>query len=570
MIRLSHFVLSAIAIFSLSMPHSSANETTADVVLRGGTIVTMDRKQPVAKALAVRGDRIAAVGSEEAIDRLIDSQTRIIDLKGKTAIPGFIDSHAHLTGIGRARMQLNLMDVEHWDDIIALVQEAASKGKTGEWILGRGWHQEKWTRSPQPNVDGHPTHDALSAVAPDRPVLLIHASGHLCFANAKAMELAGVNTQTPDPSGGEILKDRDGNPIGIFRESAQGLIRSAYNDSRENWTESERRAELDKQIELAVEECLSKGITSFQDAGSSFETIDRFRHKAEEGTLKMRLWVMIGESNSRLREKLSDYKIIASGNNHLTVRAIKRFMDGALGAHGAWLLEPYNDLPTSSGLNVSSLKDLQETARLAYRHGFQLCMHAIGDRANRETLDLYEKALKGSTTRRWRIEHAQHLHPDDIPRFARLGIIASMQTCHCVSDAPYVIQRLGKKRAREGAYVWRSLIDSGAVLCNGTDGPVEDVDPIANFYAAVTRQTKNGTPFFREQRMTREEALRSYTLDAAYAAFEEEIKGSLSPGKLADITVLSDDLLHVPEEEILQTKILMTIVGGEIRYRRQD
>jgi predicted amidohydrolase YtcJ len=325
-----------------------------------------------------------------------------------------------------------------------------------------------------------------------------------------------------------------------------------------------------KRAELAIQECLSKGITSFQDAGSSFETIDVFRKMAEEENLGVRLWVMVREPNERLAKDLADYRMLDVGDRHLTVRGIKRSIDGALGPHGAWLLEPYSDLPASSGLNTSPVEDIAETARLAIENDFQLCVHAIGDRGNREALDIFETTFAAHPDKkhlRWRIEHAQHLHPDDIPRFAELGVIASMQGIHCTSDAPWAIVRLGDRRAREGAYVWQSLLQTGAVVTNGTDAPVEDVSPIASFHATVSRELRDGSVFYPGQRMSREEALRSYTLSAAYAAFEEDIKGSLTPGKLADITVLSRDIMTISEDEIPSTEVLYTIVGGKVMYR---
>jgi predicted amidohydrolase YtcJ len=280
---------------------------------------------------------------------------------------------------------------------------------------------------------------------------------------------------------------------------------------------------------------------------------------------------MISSGNRVLEQRLNEYKIIGAGNNHLTVRSIKRLMDGALGAHGAWLLEPYDDLPGSTGLSTSTIELMKETARLAIENGFQLCTHAIGDRANREVLNIYEEAFAAHPEKkdlRWRIEHAQHLQPEDIPRFGKLGVIAAMQGIHCTSDGPWVIKKLGEQRAREGAYVWRELMKAGALISNGTDAPVEDVDPIACFYATVTRRMKNGEAFFASQRMTREEALRSYTLNGAFAAFQEDILGSLTPGKLADITVLSKDIMSIPEDEIPAAEAVYTIVGGQVRYQK--
>lgn len=543
----------------------------ADLVLTNGKIVTVDDTKPEAEALAVRGDVIIAVGSNKEIQPYIAEATKVLDLEGKLATPGFIDAHGHFTSIGQAKMRLDLMHVKNWDEIVAMVKEAVQKAQPGEWILGRGWHQEKWDKTPEPNVDGLPFHHSLSKVSPDNPVMLSHASGHASFANAKAMELAKISKETPNPKGGEIVKDSDGNPIGAFRETAQGLLRKAMSDFLEKRTPEQIEAQRRQVIELAAQECLSKGITSFHDAGSSFETIDLFKEFVEEGKLGIRLWVMIRVSNEHLKERLSEYKIIGMGNNHLTVRAIKRSLDGALGPHGAWLLEPYADLPTSTGLNTTPIEVLKETARLAIENDFQLCVHAIGDRANQETLNTFEEAYKVHPDKkglRWRIEHSQHLHPDDIPRFGQLGVTASMQGIHCTSDGPWVFKRLGEKRAEEGAYVWQKLMKSGAIICNGTDAPVEDVDPIACFYATVTRKMKDGTIFYPDQRMTREEALHSYTLNCAYAAFQEDILGSIAPGKLADITVLSKDIMTVPDDEILSTEVLYTIVGGKVLYQK--
>jgi predicted amidohydrolase YtcJ len=542
------------------------------LVLRNGKIVTLDERNSVVQALAARGGRILAVGPDADVAKLIGPKTTVLDLGGKLAIPGFVEGHGHFVSLGQSRMMLDLRKAKTWEEIVRQVEEAAKKTPAGEWILGRGWHQEKWTQKPEPHVEGYPVHTRLSEVTPRHPVLLTHASGHMSFANAEAMRLAGVTAATPDPAGGEILKDAQGNPTGIFRETAQGLLGRARGERARPRSAEKQARDLDTAIRLAQEECLAKGVTSFQDAGSSFETIDVFRRLAEQGKLRIRLWVMVRTGNEEMARRLADYRMIGLGDNHLTVRAIKRSIDGALGPHGAWLLEPYEDLRGSAGLNTSSVASIQETARLALRHDYQLCVHAIGDRANRETLNLFEEAFREdprAAARRWRIEHAQHLHPDDIPRFAKLGVIASMQGIHCTLDAVYVLQRLGLRRAAQGAYVWQSLIKSGAVVSNGTDTPVEDVDPIACYYASVTRKLANGTAFFPEQKMTREQALRTYTVQAAYAAFEEDIKGTLMPGKLADVVVLSRDILTVPDEQIRDTQVVYTIVGGQVLHRQE-
>lgn len=547
----------------------SAQHRIAETVLVGGNIYTVDAARPTAQAIAISKDRIVAVGSNEVIKPFIGAETRVIDLEGKFVMPGFIEGHGHFVGIGESMMMLKLQQAKTWNDIVQQVGEAAKVTPPGEWIIGRGWHQSKWDSPPSPNVEGYPTDADINKVSPDNPVLLTHASGHMSFANGYAMKLAGVDATTKNPNGGEILKDATGKPIGVFRETAQGLISRIHSQAENKKSVEERAAYLQRAVELASEECLRKGITSFQDAGSSMGLVSQLKSFADRGKLGVRLWVMIRDSNARMDGRLAKYKMIGYANEFLTVRALKRSIDGALGPHGAWLLAPYEDLPTSAGLNTATIESVTETARIAIENDFQLCVHAIGDRANREVLDIYEKFFKSHPSnipRRWRVEHAQHLHPDDIPRFGQMGVIASMQAVHCTSDAIFVPKRLGMRRSQEGAYVWQSLMKSGAIVTNGTDAPVEDVNPIDSFYASVTRKLNGKISFFPEQAMSREEAIRSYTIDCAYAAFEETSKGSLVPGKLADIVVLSKDLLKCPEEEIKNTKVLMTIVGGKVAY----
>ncbi len=460
------------------------------------------------------------------------------------------------------------MNVESWDTIVAMVAEAVSRAKPGEWIYGRGWHQEKWTSRPAPNVEGFPTHASIDKVSPNNPVLLVHASGHAAFANGKAMELSGVRRPTESPAGGEILRDTKGDATGLMRETAQRLIKRGAGAPAPTAAETDAR---DRRIlELASQEVLAKGITTFEDAGSPLSTIDLMKDMVESGKIGVRLWVMVRQSNETIAPALAHYKMIDHANGHLTVRAIKKQIDGALGSRGAWLLAPYSDKPESSGLETTKASEIDETAKLAMQNGFQLCVHAIGDRANRETLDIFERAFKANPAKkdlRWRVEHAQHISAQDIPRFGKMGVIASMQAIHCTSDAPYVLERLGAARAQEGAYVWQKLMKTGAIVANGTDAPVEDVDPIPNYYASVSRKLKDGKVFFADQRMSRMEALKSYTINGAYAAFEEPNRGSLKPGKYADITVLSKDILKVPEDEIPTAKVVYTIVGGKILYK---
>ena len=531
------------------------------------------RNNPVPKRSQFRGETILSLGTNTEIRALIGPETKIIDLKGRLTIPGFIEGHGHFLALGQLKQQLNLTTAQSWNEIVQKVGALTKRRQPGEWILGRGWHQEKWRTPPEKALGGYPRHEALSRVSPDNPVLLVHASGHACFANAKAMELAGVNANTPDPAGGKILRDEKNEPIGVFRETAQSLIHRAYQRAKAFDSPAERKAQRLASLKLAAQECLSKGVTSFQDAGSSFADVDYFKQQAKAGRLPVRLWVMLRDSNTEYQRKLANYRTVDAGNSFLTVRAIKCMADGALGSHGALLLKPYRDLPESTGHRVQSLAAIQETALLAAKHDFQLCTHAIGDRANREVLDIYQTMFRSHPQKRdwrWRIEHAQHLHPADIPRFGEMNVLASMQTIHCTSDAPFVIERLGKDRAKSGAYVWRSLLDSGARIVNGTNAPVEDVNPLGSFYAAITRQPAKGKPFHPEQCLTRIEALRTYTIDAAYAAFEDQQKGSLTPGKLADVVVLSRDILTIPAEDVLKTHVALTIVDGKVVYQRGE
>ena len=542
----------------------------ADLVLRGGHIVTLDDTVPAAEALAARAGRIVAVGTSDEIAPFIGPATEVVELNGAFAMPGFIEGHGHFAGIGENRLTLDLAATASWDEIVQLVAQAVTNARPGEWIAGRGWHQEKWTSVPQPNVEGFPVHDALDKVSPDNPVVLTHASGHASFANAKAMALSGITRMTANPIGGEIVKDARDNPTGLLRETASSLIKRGAGEPKPTAEEAEARDR--RVLELADREVVSKGITSFHDAGASYETIARIKRMIDEDRIHVRLWEMVRVDDvAALIAGLDGARTIGYRDNRLTVRAIKVQIDGALGSRGAWLLEPYADKPDSAGLNTTPVASVRAMAQGAIDHGYQMAVHAIGDRANRETLDIYEETFtrneKDGRTLRWRIEHAQHLAPADIPRFARLGVIASMQAVHATSDAPFVVARLGERRAQEGAYAWQRLIKAGAIVANGTDAPVERVDPIANYYAAVTRRTSDASVFFGDQQMSRLEALRSYTVANALAAFEEDLKGTLSVGKLADVTVLNRDLTAVPDAAIRGTAVVYTIIGGKIVYR---
>lgn len=569
---------------------ASAAVPPADLVLEHGTLATLEASQPAAQALAVKGGRIVAVGSDADIQPYIGKATQVIDLKGAFAMPGFIEGHGHFLELGDSLMQLDLTKAKDWDEIVAMVAAATKKAEPGAWIIGRGWHQEKWTHPPEPNVDGYPLHASLDAVSPHNPVMLTHASGHGVYVNALLLKMVGIQKGTPDPEGGQIVKDASGEPVGFLRDNAMNPVHKALDAAIKQRGEATNELYVRQAATIASMDALRKGITGFVDQGESFAALDQLKRLAGEGVLKVRLYAEVDPGNSdygldaaagyqkyppleQLKRFLPGHRVIDYADGYFTLRAVGEvYSDGALGTHTAWFLKPYADLPSSSGVSVLAPADIHAWADAALMDGYQVTTHAIGDRANREVLDVYQaefKAHPDAKDLRWRIEHAQHLDPADIPRFGKLGVIASMQSIHECSDAPYVVKRLGEERAKDGAYAWHSLIASGALIANGTDVPVEDEDPIPNFYCAVTRRSKkDGVPFHPEQAMTREEALKSYTWNNAYATFTEGERGSLKVGKWADITVLSQDLLTVPEGNIPATQVVYTIVGGKIAYSR--
>ncbi len=582
-IKHSLFIGSLLVLFvsACSMGSDEAAESTAtgsavapaDLVLRGGVVATVDPDLGMVEAIAVNGYQITAVGSDSEISAYIGPETQVIELNGRFAMPGFIEGHGHYMGLGRAKQILDLSNVVNWTEVVTMVAGAVDKAQPGEWIFGRGWHQDKWDSVPDDAVDGVPRNDTLNAVSPDNPVSLGHASGHAGYFNDAALAAAGIDDDTSDPAGGTIVRAPDGRATGLMRETAQRLLSEAIGIYQGRLTPEETEQIDRERVILAADEALRHGVTSFQDAGTSFEGIDFFRKLEEEGNLPIRLYVMVRRaSNELMDEALPQYKMLAEGNDFLTVRSIKRQIDGALGAHGAWLLEPYEDLTDTDGLVLETVEDIERTAQIAIKHGFQLNTHAIGDRAVREVLDLYERAWAASDTDgsalRWRIEHSQHIDPVDVPRFGGLGVIAAVQAIHGSSDGPWIPSRLGDERAKSTSQPWRDLFNTGAIVTNGTDVPVEPIDAIASYYASVSRMMVTGERFYPEHAMTREEALQTYTINNAIAAFEDEIKGSLTPGKYADIVVLSQDLLTVEESLIPATTVDVTIVGGEVKYRR--
>ena len=540
----------------------------ADMIIHNGTIYTMNDLMPTTESVAIRNGKIIALGKYRDLDDLITPRTKIINLNGAIMTPGLIEGHGHFYGLGLAKMQLDLSTAESYAELVSMVADAINRSTPGEWILGRGWHQSKWSDKADSFIKGFQTHDSLSKISPNNPVWLKHASGHAGFANQKAMDIAGVSSETEFGFGGEIIKDPSGNPTGVFNERAQGLI-SKHVDTNLG-KDSDLRA-----IELAVKTCLENGITSFHDAGTGNKTITTLRSAIDKKLLKVRVYAMLtSRDTSLLNQWYKKGPEIGSGNDFLTIRSIKLNADGALGSRGAWLIDEYTDRPGHFGMATQSMDYVYKVAKNGIQNGFQVNSHAIGDRANREILDQYEKVFnefpKLSKDHRWRIEHAQHIDPKDIPRFGSLKVIASIQGIHMSSDRPWAINRLGQKRIVESAYVWRDLINHGAILINGSDVPVEPIDPIASFYASTTRKTLKGLPssgYEPEQKMTRIEAMKSYTINAAYGAFEEKLKGSIEIGKYADFAVFSQNLITIPDDKILETKILYTIVNGKIEYQ---
>jgi predicted amidohydrolase YtcJ len=558
----------------LTIAGCNRHVASADMVLRNGKVVTMDSTTPSGQAIAVSGDTIVAVGSDSAIQRYVGPHTKVIDLEGHLAIPGFNESHGHFTGLGQTLTELRLMGVPSWQQIATMVGDAAKTAKPGAWIQGSGWHQEKWNVSPGRVVEGFQTNDLINEAAPNNPVVLTHASGHALIANAAALRLAGISSSTPNPPGGRIIKDASGQPTGVLVDGALSLMRAALAKSFAARSPEEARADFTNEIHLATQNALANGVTTFQDMGESFATIDAIKKMVDAGDMPLRLYILVSGNEARPDDvdSLTAHRIIDDGNGHLTVRAIGEITaDGALGSRSAWMLQPYDDDPKNTGLNVTPMPRIKEIAEIGIAHGFQISVHAIGDRANKETLDTFQSVFQEhhvkSDTLRWRIEHAQHLNPADIPRFAQMGVVASMQGIHACSDAPYVLPRLGMQRAQEGAYVWQSLWKTGAVVTNGTDVPVEDISPIASFHCSVTRDmVGTDSAFFPAQKLSREQALQTYTTNGAYVEFHEHKTGSLTPGKWADITVLSRNIMTAPDDSLLGTNVLYTIVGGKVVY----
>jgi len=552
----SYLALAALA------PVMLAAQAPADLVLTDGRIYTVDNARPVVTALAVRGARIVFVGSDAEAKALASPSTRVIDLHGATVVPGIIDAHAHLLGLGHMLQSANVAGSNSYQEVIARVRAHAKTVEPGAWILGRGWDQTRWASKE------FPTHEQLSRAFPDNPVVLERIDGHAVLANAKAMELAHVTSTTAEPSGGRILKLASGSPSGVFVDNAAGLIDRAIPAATGEQTRSA--------IVAAIDECNRWGLTGIHDPGVDPKTVAIYEELAKAGKFNLRNYVMLSDPGEPTADVMLTNPYLRGGprsalyDGHLWIRAIKLYADGALGSRGAALLAPYSDDPANSGLLVSPPTHIEAWAEAALRRGFQVNVHAIGDRGNRIALDAFETALRRvpKADHRFRIEHAQVISPQDIPRFAKLGVIPSMQATHQTSDMRWAEARLGPERIR-GAYAWRFLLNTGVVIPNGTDFPVEEVNPLLTFHAAVTRQDPANSPvggWYPEQKMTREEALQSMTIWPAYAGFQESMLGSLTAGKYADFVVLDRDIMRVPDTEILSTRVISTWIGGKRVY----
>ncbi len=556
--RRSHTILALLLAPVLLGAQTASTPSPADLIVTNARVYTADDTRPLVEAFAVSDGRIVFSGSQREVTALKGPSTQVIDAHGQTIIPGMIDAHAHLAGLALKLRSVDLVGTRSFDEVIARVVERARSLPPGTWITGRGWDQNDWADTR------FPTHQSLSAAIPGHPVILTRVDGHAALVNSAAMQIAGLNRTTKDPDGGRITRDAQGNPTGVLIDRAQGIVSSRVPPSS--------RDEMRSAIKDATAYMHSLGLTGMHDAGSTRANIELFEDMAQKQELNLRLYVMIGDNAETLRYYFGRGPRSGLYNGQVWIRSVKLYADGAMGSRGAALLEPYSDDPGNTGLLLSTPAHIEEVAEAALKAGFQVGTHAIGDRANRVLLDSYEKAFSvvPRADHRFRVEHAQILHHEDIPRFAELGVIPSMQASHQTSDMYWIGNRLGPTRLF-GAYAWRSLLESGVVIPNGTDFPVEEVSPIISFHSAVARQDGNGWPaggWYAQQRMSREEALRSVTLWPAYAGFQEKDLGSITPGKYADFVVLDQDIMRIPSELLLNTRIVATYVGGRAVYQR--
>jgi predicted amidohydrolase YtcJ len=559
------FVLAAIAANASASERANAQRASAtprgpveraDLIVVNARIYTVDNAKPIASALAVKDGRIVFVGSDSEARVLGGNSTRIVDLKGHTVIPGMVDAHAHLLGLATSLRNVLLAGSSSYDEVIRRVTERVRTRKPGEWVEGRGWDQNLWPDK------AFPTHEALSRATPNNPVVLGRIDGHAILANAMAMRLAGITAATKEPEGGRIVRLPNGDPSGVFVDNATALVRRKIPSATD--------ATLRDATLVAVSQANRWGLTGIHDTGESRRAIEIVESLAREGRLNLRDYVMISDNDADIRYYTRRGPRIGLYDGRIWVRAIKTYADGALGSRGAALLTDYSDDPGNTGLLVNKPAHLQQVAELGLRSGFQVSTHAIGDRGNRVALDAFAAALRAVPTadHRFRIEHAQLLSPQDIPRFSELGVIPSMQASHQTSDMRWAEGRVGPQRIR-GAYAWRSLLNTGVVIPNGSDFPVEKVNPLISFHSAITRQDATNWPpggWYPDQVMTRDEALRAMTIWPAYAAFQEKELGSVTPGKYADFVVLDRDIMQVPPTEILSTRVEATYLGGKIVY----
>jgi predicted amidohydrolase YtcJ len=549
-------------LLALGMVSSERAQPGADLVLKNGIIYTVNERAPIAQAIAIRGDRIIFVGSNDDAKKYEGKRTRVVDLSGKTVVPGMTDAHYHLLGVGQREMTLNLEGTTSLEDFLARVEERVKQTPGGAWVTGRGWIETFW-KPPT-----FPTREDLDRIAPNNPLYLVRADGHGGVANSAALKIAGITAATQNPFGGEILKDKKtGEPTGMLIDAAKELVTRHI--------PAQTEADNERATVLGVERSIRLGWTQIQDAGGSYDDVARLKKLYTEGRIKLRIYKAVYGPGPNADRLLREGSMAGAFDGRFTLRTIKVVFDGALGSRGAALLAPYSDAPDTTGLITVKEEELVPMLEAALRQGIQVETHAIGDRANRRILDLYEKALAAVPPAerkirepRWRVEHAQIVDPVDIPRFARLGIIPSMQASHAIGDLFFAPSRLGLKRL-EGAYAWQSFIKSGTIIAGGSDAPVERGEPMIEFYAATTRKSlkgESGEGWHPEQALSREQALKMFTIWPAYAAFEEKTRGSLEAGKLADLTILSADIMKIPAPEILKTRCLMTIIGGEIVY----
>jgi len=552
-------ILSAVL---LSLVPAPTQIGSADIVFKNGNIYTVNDRQPKAESVAVKGGRIVFVGSNVGSQRYISKSTRVIDLHGNTMLPGLTDAHHHLAGVGFREMTLNLEGTTSLEDFLAKVKARVDQAKPNEWVTGRGWIETFW----KPPV--FPTRWDLDKVSPNNPVFLSRADGHGAVANSAALKLAAIDKSTASPFGGEISKDKEtGEPNGMVLDAAQGLVRRQIPPISEE--------DAAQAIILAVKRNIELGWTQIQDAGGNYTDVEIYKKLYGDGKIKLRIYKAVHGPSLNSTALLRGGAITGAFDDRFNLRTIKVVFDGALGSRGAALLEPYSDAPETSGFLTTKEEELQPMLEEALRQGIQVETHAIGDRANRRILDLYEKAFatvppdqRKIREPRWRVEHAQIVNPADIPRFAKLGVIPSMQPSHAIGDLHFAPSRLGIKRLA-GAYAWETFIKSGSIVAGGSDAPVERGEPMIEFYAAVARKDQkgfSGEGWHPEEAASREQALKMFTIWAAYAAFEEKLKGTIEAGKLADFTILSADIMKIPEPEILKTRCVMTVINGKVVY----